>query len=489
MLTPFSDFVTFFAAVIRYYLPFVLFLTLIFALWQKREKQRSYFRIIVSVCCAAILGILLAKIAISIKYFSELSLILSFLLLFFGFFCLLASTVTKGRLALPGFFAGGVPFLLLLSVQSAISLWIFISDEALTATTVVNTTLIINGGALFLGFSAVVFLGVVFRGFFSRIAPAWNRLVFLLLYLLFAVQWVANLLINLIRLDYIKANRGIISYVAKAHDALTLWNYLVFAIAFAGVFLFFLQRHRGVIGDEQTTLPEPERRKRTILKLIDRRRMTAVALTLSLGIIAQGWYDAVVTRPPQLSPAVPVTVDAEGLVKIKVSDVNDGHLHRYSYITSDGYRVRFFVIQRYENSDKFGVVFDACQICGDDGYIESNNNVICIACNVSIFIPSIGKPGGCNPIPFSSKIEQGEIIIQQSDLEDGANYFSEKVEIMVADPVTGKELSNLKAPFHYSYKGHEFSFESEESMKAFVDDPEKFSRVDRRSVRIDGYKE
>ncbi len=115
--------------------------------------------------------------------------------------------------------------------------------------------------------------------------------------------------------------------------------------------------------------------------------------------------------------------------------------------------------------------------------------MICIACNVSIFIPSIGKPGGCNPIPFPYEKTETEIIIKQSELENGANYFSEQVEIMVKDPVTGKELSNIKAPFHYSYKGHEFSFESEESMKAFVDQPEKYTNVNRRSVRVDGYRE
>ncbi len=490
MLTPFSDFITFFSAVIRYYLPFVLFFTLVLSFWEKRNDRSSYLRSVIAILGASISGVILAKVAIDIQYFSELSLLLSFLLLVSGLVCLLASLFTDAKFATIGFIGGGVPFFILLSIYSAIELWIFISDQALSATGVVNTALILNGGALLLGFSAVILLGVLFKVFFIRIATAWGRIVFLLLYLLLAVQWVANLLINLIRLDYIKASRGLISYVAKAHDAVTIWNYLVFAIALAVVFLFFLKRHRGVVkASDLETLPEPECRKRTILKLIDRRHIATVVFTLLLGTVAQSWYDVVVTRPPELSPAIPVTADAQGLVKIQVSDVNDSHLHRYSYITSDGYRVRFFIIQRYENSDKFGVVFDACQICGDDGYIESNNNVICIACNVSIFIPSIGKAGGCNPIPFPSTMKDGEIIIRQSDLEDGANYFSEKVEIMVKDPVTGKELSNLKAPFHYSFKGHEFSFESEESLKKFVDDPEKYSRVNRRSMRVDGYKE
>ncbi len=488
MTTPFSDFVTFFTAVSRCFLPALLFFAIICAIWKKQEYQ-ELLRTILAVCGAIIAGMLLAKFTIAIRYFSELSLLLSALLLIWGVFSLLASFINNGKLATIGFTAFAMPFLLLLFMQAAIDLWIIISDEALSSTGVVNTTLIINGGALLLSFTAMVFVGTLFTIFFRRISFGSNRILFIILIFLPGTQWTANLLINLIRLDYLTATKENISYVAKAHDALFLWNYLFFVIAAIGIAFFFAKRHRRLTDSEKGSLPEPEQRKRIALKLTDTRRMTIASTVLLIALALQGWYDMVVNKPPELSPAIPVTVDKDDLVRIKIADVSDGSLHRYSYITADGYRVRFFIIQRYENSNKFGVVFDACQICGDDGYLESNKNVICIACNVSIFIPSIGKPGGCNPIPFPSEMTEDEIIIKKSTLEDGANYFSEKVEIMVKDPVTGKELSNIKAPFHYSYKGHEFSFESEESMKKFVDDPEKFVQVKRRSVRIDGYKE
>ncbi len=488
MTTPFSDFVTFFTAISKSFLPALIFFAGICALWAKKD-YRELSRIIVAICGIIIVGMLLAKITIATHYFSELSLLLSALLLVWGLFSLFSSLLNRGRLATAGFIIFALPFLLLLFMQAAINLWIIISDESLSSTGVVNTTLIINGGALLLGCAAMVLFGTLFTIFFRRISFAVNRLLFVALYLLLATQWVANLIINLIRLDYLTATRESISYVAKAHDAALLWNYLFIAIAAIGLIFFFIKRHRGLREDDKKSLPEPEQRKRIALTLIDRRRMVTSLVLLLIAAAFQGWYDMVVSKPPELSPATPITADKDDLVRIKIADVSDGGLHRYSYITADGYRVRFFIIQRYENSNKFGVVFDACQICGDDGYLESNKNVICIACNVSIFIPSIGKPGGCNPIPFPSEMTDDEIIIKKSTLEDGANYFSEKVEITVKDPVTGKELSNLKAPFHYSYKGHEFSFESEESMKTFVDDPDKFTKVKRRSVRIDGYKE
>ena len=45
-------------------------------------------------------------------------------------------------------------------------------------------------------------------------------------------------------------------------------------------------------------------------------------------------------------------------------------------------------------------VFDACLLCGDQGYVMEGNQVVCVGCGVHMFIPSIGKPGGCNPVPI-----------------------------------------------------------------------------------------
>lgn len=60
-------------------------------------------------------------------------------------------------------------------------------------------------------------------------------------------------------------------------------------------------------------------------------------------------------------------------------------------MADDGKAVRFFVINRYPDKLRFGVVFDACLLCGDQGYVMEGNQVICVACGVHIFIPSIGK--------------------------------------------------------------------------------------------------
>ncbi len=52
-----------------------------------------------------------------------------------------------------------------------------------------------------------------------------------------------------------------------------------------------------------------------------------------------------------------------------------------------------------------------------------------------MFIPSIGKPGGCNPVPIEDwQQTETEILINRTSLEEGLNLFSTIVEIDVKDP-------------------------------------------------------
>ena len=86
-------------------------------------------------------------------------------------------------------------------------------------------------------------------------------------------------------------------------------------------------------------------------------------------------------------------------------------------------------------------VFDACLLCGDQGYVMQGNQVVCVGCGVHLFIPSIGKPGGCNPVPIENwQQTENEIVISRKSLEDGLNLFSTIVEIEVQDPISGAKL-------------------------------------------------
>src|SRR5205085_12095585 len=120
-----------------------------------------------------------------------------------------------------------------------------------------------------------------------------------------------------------------------------------------------------------------------------------------------------------LSAAIPLSATG-GVIRIPVSTVSDGQLHRFS-IQSDGMSVRIIAIRRPDHS--IAVAFDACQICGSQGYYQKGPNVICKNCSSAINIPTIGQPGGCNPVPLESKVEGDQVVIAAGKLAAHSRLF------------------------------------------------------------------
>jgi uncharacterized membrane protein len=151
----------------------------------------------------------------------------------------------------------------------------------------------------------------------------------------------------------------------------------------------------------------------------ERLWMTASCLATALFILsitAEFIYGKSTT---ELSAATAVSV-VDGKVSIPVAMVNDGNLHRFS-LEQDGVSVRFIVIRKPDQS--LAAAFDACEICGNQGYYQKGANVICKNCASAIFIPSIGSRGGCNPIPIASRVEGDQLVIPADKLAPGAKIF------------------------------------------------------------------
>jgi uncharacterized membrane protein len=121
-----------------------------------------------------------------------------------------------------------------------------------------------------------------------------------------------------------------------------------------------------------------------------------------------------------LSPSEPVALD-NGAVRIPVASVSDGILHRFE-LQDDGTSVRFIVIEKPDHT--LATAFDACQICGTQGYYQKGPEVICRNCGSEIVIATIGTPGGCNPIPLKSHVEGAALVIDADALESGTRIFS-----------------------------------------------------------------
>ena len=142
-------------------------------------------------------------------------------------------------------------------------------------------------------------------------------------------------------------------------------------------------------------------------------RTSAAALSLLIVIFIA--LDFVYGQTRKLSAPAPATVVGDR-IEIPVSQVSDGHLHRF-IVPDSG--VRFIVMK----TDKLHVAFDACEICGSQGYVEETGALICLNCAADINPATIGTGGGCNPIPLASETSSEFVVIRLSDLQAKQTLF------------------------------------------------------------------
>ncbi|MFH1841541.1 MAG: DUF2318 domain-containing protein, partial [Candidatus Nealsonbacteria bacterium] len=116
----------------------------------------------------------------------------------------------------------------------------------------------------------------------------------------------------------------------------------------------------------------------------------------------------------------------DGQVSI-IANVFDNNLaHYYHTELPDGKIVHFFVIK-----DKNGVyraAANTCQVCfgARMGFRQEGDFMVCNACGNKYPLEKIAtEKGGCNPGPINPNLKDkdGKIIIEQSDLEQVAEFF------------------------------------------------------------------
>ncbi|MFZ4258271.1 Fe-S-containing protein [Raoultella terrigena] len=343
----------------------------------------------------------------------------------------------------------------------------------LTSTHVLNTDLLLNLTAILLALATLCLTAALCAMLLRRMRWLYWPLTLLLMVLLW-LPLGGTLLLLLMKLQVVPLLKPLLSFVAKVTNNAALYSWAAGAILLL-LSLLWLPTLRGYARAVKAA-ERPIDRRLALAKRRGAGRLWLTTVGCALVIIGgQLWWEQVASQPPRLSEAQPVTLAADGQVHIPLAQVRDGKLHRFVWIADDGKAVRFFVINRYPDKLRLGVVFDACLLCGDQGYVMEGNQVICVACGVHIFIPSIGKPGGCNPVPIDGwRNDETELTIPGSALATGVNYFSTVLTIKVTDPVDGSSLTNTAAEFKYSYGGKTWFFASEANYDRFRQAPEQF---------------
>ena len=281
----------------------------------------------------------------------------------------------------------------------------------------------------------------------------------------------ANILLTLMRNSIINTESFLVSFVGKSNYFGTFKIYLYIILILILVFLSLKIRKNNL--NKHAILDINYRKDKAKNHLINSYFSSVfIACVVSFCIVL--YFFMISSKPLVIDKPKEILPNAEGKFIFDIALLRDNKLHRFAYVTPEGKIVRFFLINKREDRDSPVAVFDACMICGDMGYIKKDGELICISCNVRIFLPSVGKSGGCNPIPLKYIYDGKKIIIDVKDVVAGSNYFNQIKEIQVSDPVSKDKLINIKAPFSYSYKGITYYFINEKNYEEFKKDPLKF---------------
>ena len=142
------------------------------------------------------------------------------------------------------------------------------------------------------------------------------------------------------------------------------------------------------------------------------RRWTGLIAALIVAMLATAFVRS--AHVPPRPPAEPLAADSSA-VWIEAATLADGHPHFFE-LTTNGTARRFFAI---EVGGEVRTCLDACEICGDLGYFEDHGTMVCRNCTSPIATSTLGRTGGCNPIPLPHRTDAGRIRIEAADLAAG----------------------------------------------------------------------
>ncbi len=232
----------------------------------------------------------------------------------------------------------------------------------------------------------------------------------LIIFIVISSDYFIRMVMSLQRLKLVALNDFVFQVMIIGDNHYRKIIYLLLAVCFVALFDVYWH-NRKVVG---TFKNAALKRKRKAL-LRNRRRWAAeLAICLLLSVLTLTVVRYYETKEVELAPAEPYQME-ENIIIIPLETLADGHLHRFSYITPNGYNVKFIAVKK-PRGESYGVGLDACEICGIAGYFERGDDVVCKRCDVVMNKATIGFKGGCNPIPFPYEIANQKIYIDVNEL-------------------------------------------------------------------------
>ena len=281
-----------------------------------------------------------------------------------------------------------------------------------------GTQSLLRLGGFLLGLLTIFLIALSVQKVYFRLKPCLAKVFALAIFFVGSMDFFLRGVSALARLRLLKSSNPFVFNVMILEDISTTYIAILFAIV-ACIFSFLLFKDsRKVVGTfKNNALLRLEKAR---LKN-NKHWLSSLAFFSILSVFAITVIHSHITKPVALTPPQPYQEEGNMIV-IPLTDVEDGHLHRFSYTATGGNNVRFIVVKKPKGGS-YGIGLDACDICGLAGYYERNDEVVCKRCDVVMNKSTIGFKGGCNPVPFEYEIKDKKIYIDKATLEKEKDRF------------------------------------------------------------------
>ena len=281
-----------------------------------------------------------------------------------------------------------------------------------------GTQSLLRLGGFLLGLLTIFLIALSVQKVYFRLKPCLAKVFALAIFFVGSIDFFLRGVSALARLRLLKSSNPFVFNVMILEDKSTTYITILFAIV-ACIFSFLLFKDsRKVVGTfKNNALLRLEKAR---LKN-NKHWLSSLAFFSILSVFAITVIHSHITKPVALTPPQPYQEEGNMIV-IPLTDVEDGHLHRFSYTATGGNNVRFIVVKKPKGGS-YGIGLDACDICGLAGYYERNDEVVCKRCDVVMNKSTIGFKGGCNPVPFEYEIKDKKIYIDKATLEKEKDRF------------------------------------------------------------------
>lgn len=138
-------------------------------------------------------------------------------------------------------------------------------------------------------------------------------------------------------------------------------------------------------------------------------------MIISLGLVPGAWA--------LFGPRIDTLTPEGDMLKISLSDINDGKAHYFKVTADSGTLVTFFTLK-----SKDGVIraaIDACDVCyrSGKGYVQDGDFMVCTNCGQRFASSRINVvKGGCNPAPLNRQVDGKYLLISMTDINQNAWY-------------------------------------------------------------------